>query len=186
VPFVELAINLNANSTKSTNGSTRSKAESNNCKLLDQLKTSSVPELMDGDNAYKCPTCNVLRPAEKATKVSRYPPVMHFALMRFVYDMKSKNRKKVKTSIEYPKVIELESSQGNGPGSGNGGGGEDDRGQEEETYDLRGIITHIGTSVSCSCTSRDLVIGQVSGCLLLCKMLIWTGTSRPLHLQSLR
>ena len=90
------------------------------------------PEDLDGDNMYRCPSCDQLRRAIRTMKPTHFPPVLHFALNRFVYDVEIGDRKKVKAGILYPNAIRL--------------GGHD--------YELRGVITHQGAHVGVSALSR--------------------------------
>ncbi|WWD17001.1 hypothetical protein CI109_101437 [Kwoniella shandongensis] len=83
-----------------------------------------APEILDGDNKYNCPRCHGLRPATRKVVPSQIPKVVHLSLLRFVFDYTSMSRKKSKASIIYPKEIVLANS----------------------IYDLRGVITHEGTS----------------------------------------
>ncbi|WVQ77862.1 hypothetical protein IAR50_007560 [Cryptococcus sp. DSM 104548] len=105
--FLELELSLKDNTT-----------------LQNRLDTFMQPEILDGDNKYDCPSCLKKRSATRRQFPSRLPPVIHFSLMRFVFDMASMNRKKSKASIRYPKEIVLGNS----------------------VYELRGVITHMGTS----------------------------------------
>ncbi|ODN97958.1 hypothetical protein I350_07595 [Cryptococcus amylolentus CBS 6273] len=95
-----------------------------NTTLQNRLDTFLLPELLDGDNKYNCPSCLSARPATRRQFPSHLPPVIHFSLMRFVFDMASLSRKKSKAGIRYPKEIVL----------GN------------RVYELRGVITHMGPS----------------------------------------
>ncbi|ORY26328.1 hypothetical protein BCR39DRAFT_541321 [Naematelia encephala] len=81
-------------------------------------------ERLDGANKYFCSRCNALRPATRSVRPTRLPPVLHFSLMRFVFDQATMSRKKSKASISYSKEINL--------------GGKE--------YELQGIVTHLGTS----------------------------------------
>ncbi|WVQ80125.1 hypothetical protein IAT38_002226 [Cryptococcus sp. DSM 104549] len=92
--------------------------------LQSRLDVLTAPEVLDGDNKYNCPKCLQLRCATRRQRVVTMPPVIHFSLLRFVFDFASMSRKKSKASIKYPKEIAL--------------GG--------DTYDLRGVITHQGSS----------------------------------------
>ncbi len=104
----------------------------NSTSLQECLEQLRRPEVLDGDNKYNCPKCRDLRTAGRRTVITFIPPVIHFSLMRFVFDQKSMSRKKSKASISYPGQLEIV-------------GGD---------YELRGVVTHVGTSVSHSVRKR--------------------------------
>ncbi|WVN87735.1 uncharacterized protein L203_102930 [Cryptococcus depauperatus CBS 7841] len=105
--FLELELDLQDNTT-----------------LQNQLETMMQPELLDDDNRYNCPQCQQNRKATRRQVPVKLPPVIHFSLMRFVYDSISMSRKKINANIKYPKEIVLGNSY----------------------YDLRGVISHTGSS----------------------------------------
>ncbi|WWC62222.1 uncharacterized protein I303_104817 [Kwoniella dejecticola CBS 10117] len=105
--FLELELNLRDKST-----------------LSDCLSALKNPEILEGDNLYNCPACMRKREATREQRPTRYPPVLHMALMRFVFDAKTMSRRKSPASITYPKQIDL--------------GG--------QSYELRAVITHEGKS----------------------------------------
>ena len=90
------------------------------------MAAMTAPEELYGDNMYHCPQCDQRRPALRYMVPSKVPPILQFALNRFVYDAKSGTRKKIKHSITYPKEICI--------------AGKD--------YKLCGVITHQGSGVS--------------------------------------
>ncbi|WWC89000.1 uncharacterized protein L201_003917 [Kwoniella dendrophila CBS 6074] len=81
-------------------------------------------EILEGDNRYHCPACMKRQEATREQVPLKYPPVLHMALMRFVFDHKTLSRKKSPAAIIYPKKITL--------------GG--------HRYELRAVITHEGKS----------------------------------------
>ncbi|KAK4687825.1 hypothetical protein P7C73_g2281, partial [Tremellales sp. Uapishka_1] len=97
-----------------------------NTTLKDRIKAFLGTEILDGDNKYFCPRCQKLERATRFAEIISLPPVINFALNRFVYDLSSLTRKKSKASITYPKELVL-------PG-------------REDVYELRGVVTHGGTS----------------------------------------
>ncbi|KIR98682.1 hypothetical protein L804_04261 [Cryptococcus deuterogattii 2001/935-1] len=105
--FLELELSLEDNTT-----------------LQSRLDEFTHPEILDGDNKYSCPSCLSKRRATRRQLPVTLPPVIHFSLLRFVFDLKSMSRKKSKASIKYPKEAVLGNS----------------------VYELRGIISHQGTS----------------------------------------
>lgn len=96
------------------------------CSLEGQLRNMLTPELLDGDNKYRCPQCSSLQPATRSTHLQHLPPALHFALNRFEYTPSSDERKKSKALISYPRKLRLENVD----------------------YELRGVVVHEGPKVS--------------------------------------
>ncbi|GMK59688.1 hypothetical protein CspeluHIS016_0802940 [Cutaneotrichosporon spelunceum] len=92
------------------------------CSLEGQLTRMLTPELLDGDNKYRCPQCSSLQPATRSSRLQRLPPALHFALNRFEYTPTSDERKKSKARISYPRKLRLENVD----------------------YDLHGVVVHEG------------------------------------------
>jgi hypothetical protein len=96
------------------------------CTLEDQLRNMLTPELLDGDNKYRCPQCTSLQPATRSTHLQHLPPALHFALNRFEYTPTSDERKKSKARIYYPHKLRLANVD----------------------YDLHGVVVHEGPKAS--------------------------------------
>lgn len=77
-----------------------------------------------GDNKYECSQCAQKRDAELSCRVSDGPILLHINLMRYVYDMKTYAKVKVKRSIDYSDFISF--------------GG--------ESYRLTSVLYHKGSS----------------------------------------
>lgn len=120
-PFLQLEINLVEKAS-----------------LESRIAHMLLPETLDGANKYQCPCCVSLQPATRTPHLNKLPPVLHFSLLRFVYDPHTETRKKVKAAITYPNQLDL--------------GG--------VRYDLRGVVIHQGTSVSQTIISRGLTPGS--------------------------
>ncbi|EJU05183.1 hypothetical protein DACRYDRAFT_103677 [Dacryopinax primogenitus] len=97
------------------------------------LEVLQKEELTD-DNKYMCSRCNSLKNATRWVKLRDCPPVLHFPLMRFVYDIKTYERKKSKQVIQFPLSLNMKPFL-------NGGAYMDD-----QIYDLRGVLLHRGLS----------------------------------------
>jgi len=91
---------------------------------MDRLQYSLTDERLEGDNQYHCQSCGIKRNATRSAAVTSLPPVLHFSLLRFVFDYKTYERKKSRASITFPRKMEL--------------GG--------HYYRLQAIITHSGPS----------------------------------------
>lgn len=117
--FLELEINLTGNIA-----------------LTDGLANSLKPEKLSGENRYHCSYCDTLQDATRYTKLRRLPPVLHFSLMRFVYDLNTMERKKSKSLISFPTTIDMRKYID----SDNADQG------TNHIYDLRGVLLHKGPS----------------------------------------
>ncbi|KAF5389843.1 hypothetical protein D9757_003699 [Collybiopsis confluens] len=115
----------------------------NNSKLEDRIENLLEHETLTGDNQYLCVQCNSLQDATRYTELRKLPPVLHISLLRFVYDLKTMERKKSKSTIAFPKILnmnqfigsstERKASKHSAEGSSN-------------IYELRGILLHKGPS----------------------------------------
>ncbi|KAG8713111.1 hypothetical protein FRC11_013264, partial [Ceratobasidium sp. 423] len=102
------------------------------CKLEDRLKASLEDEKLDGDNRYDCSTCGSKQDAFRYLRLTHLPPVLHFSVLRFVFDAKDFSRKKSKHAITFPHSINMRPFLGEeGP---------------EIWYELRGVLLHRGPS----------------------------------------
>ncbi|KIJ69021.1 hypothetical protein HYDPIDRAFT_178940 [Hydnomerulius pinastri MD-312] len=119
--FLELEINI----------------ENNNTRLEDRIAALLKDEKLTGDNKYSCTPCSSLQPATRYTSLRSLPPVLHFSLLRFVYDFESEERKKVKHAVVFPMVLDMGRFVSGGGGEKGGGG---------NVYELRGVLLHKGAS----------------------------------------
>ncbi|KAI0721718.1 cysteine proteinase [Cerioporus squamosus] len=116
----------------------------NNATLEDRLSAVLEPETLTGDNKYHCQQCDSLQDAKRYTELRELPPVLHFSLLRFVYDISTMERKKSKQTIMFPTFIDMDSFIGP----------EETRKQRKKTivkesenlYELRGVLLHKGPS----------------------------------------
>ncbi|GAA5871715.1 hypothetical protein JCM3774_003027 [Rhodotorula dairenensis] len=106
------------------------------CKLEGRLAQSLEPEKLDGDNQYFCETCDAKRDAERYQKLTSLPPVLHFSILRFVFDYDTLERRKSQNAISYP--LQLDMGAFLSP---------DAHGEQQEVwYDLKGVLMHKGQS----------------------------------------
>ena len=89
-------------------------------------------EILEGDNMYFCSKCNTKTNAEKFIEINKPPPVLNFQLLRYVYDMTTLTKKKLKTKIKLSSHITLPVTN-EGEKSG-------------EEYLLVSVLNHIGSS----------------------------------------
>ncbi|KAF9475859.1 cysteine proteinase [Pholiota conissans] len=113
-----------------------------NCKLEDRLEASLLPEKLTGDNKYFCSRCEALQDATRYTELRELPPVLHFSLLRFVYDINTMERKKSKNSISFPSNLDM----GKFVGSKNTREKPNGKSSDSNLYELRGILLHKGAS----------------------------------------
>jgi ubiquitin carboxyl-terminal hydrolase 48 len=81
-----------------------------------------------------------LEDATRYTELRQLPPVLHFSLLRFVYNVATMERKKSKHSISFPLVLDMNRFLGSKFDRENGASG------GKELYELRGILLHKGAS----------------------------------------
>ncbi|KAF8623508.1 hypothetical protein AX15_006291 [Amanita polypyramis BW_CC] len=116
--FLELEINL-----------------TENIALADGIASLLQTEVLSGDNKYHCSHCNGLQDATRYTELRSLPPVLHFSLMRFVYDLSTMERKKSKNVISFPSAVNMGDYAGGTTSDG-----------IDHIYDLRGVLLHKGPS----------------------------------------
>ncbi|KAL3238848.1 hypothetical protein MRX96_021876 [Rhipicephalus microplus] len=89
------------------------------------------PELLQNDNAYKCPRCNVKVMAQKRFTVHRAPNVATFQLKRF--DANRMFGGKITKHVSYPEHLELRPYMS-------------DKHGDPVTYRLNAVLVHLGAS----------------------------------------
>ncbi|KAF8637340.1 hypothetical protein AX17_002841 [Amanita inopinata Kibby_2008] len=117
--FLELEINLKGNAT-----------------LEDGIKDLLQSESLSGENRYCCSHCNGLQDATRYTKLRNLPPILHFSLMRFVYDLSSMERRKSKQIISFPTTLDMSCYLD----------GHEKASMKDNVYELRGVLLHKGSS----------------------------------------
>jgi len=111
----------------------------NNVRLEARIAALLQDEKLTGDNKYSCSNCLSLHDAIRYTELRRLPPVLHFSLLRFVYDFSSMERKKSKHNVLFPTVLDmgqfLKAMKDGEPIP-----------QGRDIYELRGVLLHRGSS----------------------------------------
>jgi ubiquitin carboxyl-terminal hydrolase 48 len=108
---------------------------------MDRLDYSLSDERLEGENQYHCQACGTKRDATRSAAISNLPPILHFSLLRFVFDPKTYDRRKSRASITFPRQLDL--------------GG--------HSYHLQAIITHSGPSAHEGhfvCEAQDQATGS--------------------------
>ncbi|KAI8998686.1 cysteine proteinase [Trametes punicea] len=116
----------------------------NNATLEERLYASLEPELLSGDNKYFCQQCDSLQDAKRYTELRQLPPVLHFSLLRFVYDVSTMERKKSKQSILFPTFIDMDHFLG--PAEERAQRKKRSAKESKNLYELRGVLLHKGAS----------------------------------------
>lgn len=93
---------------------------------------------------YLCQECDSLQDAKRYTELLELPPVLHFSLLRFVYDLATMERKKSKQSILFPTFIDMNHFVGPPEKRRRRGAWPVQR--SENLYELRGVLLHKGAS----------------------------------------
>ncbi|KAG5647281.1 hypothetical protein DXG03_000817 [Asterophora parasitica] len=112
----------------------------NNSKLEDRIEGVLQREILSGDNQYLCAECETLQDATRYTELKELPPVLHFSLLRFVYDLSTMERKKSKHTILFPTTLDMS------PFLGSRHQSSPVQPSDDNTYELRGVLLHKGPS----------------------------------------
>lgn len=114
--------------------------QQSNKSLGELLEVVIEKETLTGDNRYVCERCAKPRDVDRFTQIMTLPPVLHFSLMRFVFDFEEEDednqRKKSKAVIKIP----LELNMGEYIRDADG------EPSEPIWYDLKGMLLHKGDS----------------------------------------
>ncbi|KAI0831247.1 cysteine proteinase [Trametes gibbosa] len=116
----------------------------NSATLEERLDALLEPEFLSGDNKYLCQQCNSLQNAKRYTELRELPPVLHFSLLRFVYDVTTMERKKSKQSILFPTFIDMDRFLG--PAETRRPRRKRLAKESQNLYELRGVLLHKGAS----------------------------------------
>ncbi|KAI6118845.1 hypothetical protein EV401DRAFT_2057534 [Pisolithus croceorrhizus] len=114
----------------------------NNSRLEDRIAALLQDEKLTGDNRYHCSHCQSLQDATRYTELRALPPVLHFSLLRFVYDFASMERKKSKHNLLFPTTLDMGKFLGRRVNTSEDASGE----RNSHVYELRGVLLHKGAS----------------------------------------
>jgi hypothetical protein len=92
-----------------------------------------APEILDGDNKYKCPRCNKKVRAQKQFTIRQPPHVLTLQLKRFGFMGLFGGNNKITKSINYPDQLTLDPYLSHKP-------------QRPHSYSLYGVLVHTGSS----------------------------------------
>ncbi|KAG5844324.1 hypothetical protein ANANG_G00161300 [Anguilla anguilla] len=119
-----------------------------------------TPEMLTGDNKYRCQRCSSLQNAEKVVEVTEGPHYLILTLLRFSFSMATMRRRKILDNVSIPLVLKIpvrlpsrgpESvgarEVGSGLGAGPGVAAEPEGSAYVSlTYDLASVVVHSGLS----------------------------------------
>eukprot|EP01105_Mastigella_eilhardi_P004944 TRINITY_DN1666_c1_g1_i1.p1 TRINITY_DN1666_c1_g1~~TRINITY_DN1666_c1_g1_i1.p1 ORF type:complete len:1225 (-),score=285.83 TRINITY_DN1666_c1_g1_i1:42-3221(-) len=112
--------------------------------LADYFKEDQPPE-------FKCEHCNAEHSVTRVPKISRLPALLTVLLCRFTFDQQTKSEHKVTKPVDFTTSLLLEKYLQPSPSAKRAGrfffGGGNSR-SECPTYDLCGVVAHIGKTVS--------------------------------------
>lgn len=91
---------------------------------------------------YLCSPCDSLQDATRYTELASLPPVLHFSLLRFVYDLSTMERRKSKHAMNFPKTLDMTPFLGKAADRGSASPAK----SEGNIYELRGVLLHKGKS----------------------------------------
>jgi len=90
-------------------------------------------EHLTGPNQYMCSNCGKKQDAKRSISLCEFPEVLNVQLLRFEYDMQTGKKKKLKTNIKSPKVLDMKPFI-------------TEQVSDIPTYELSGILIHKGIS----------------------------------------
>lgn len=113
--------------------------------LHESLKAYVEGEIMEGDNKYRCTTCDRLVDAVKRTCLKDVPDNLILHLKRFDFDLQTMNRSKINDFFEFPTTFDIApytmeylsaTESGQRPTV------------ERDEFELVGVLVHTGTAES--------------------------------------
>ena len=112
-----------------------------NCSTVkESLELYFKREKLNGDNKYNCEMqCNKKCDAERYSEICKLPKVINLQLMRFVFDMVTFRKKKVKAAISIPSTLTPKDFFGDDVRAETNGDG-------HIIYDLVAVLYHRGSS----------------------------------------
>ncbi|KAI1903804.1 hypothetical protein AGOR_G00030980 [Albula goreensis] len=109
-----------------------------------------TPEMLTGDNKYRCQRCSSLQNAEKVVEMTEGPHYLILTLLRFSFNLATMRRRKILDNISIPLVLKipvrLPPRRPETVGAGQGGSGAEGSAYVSLTYDLASVVVHSGLS----------------------------------------
>jgi len=107
--------------------------------LLDFLQE----EVLDG---YQCDGCKETTQARRSIALTQLPEVLNIQLLRFVYDLKTQDKKKISRQVSYPMKIDMSAYLQAVASTSVDDASDDLASDTTNIYHLRSVISHIGSS----------------------------------------
>ncbi|KAK3996099.1 ubiquitin carboxyl-terminal hydrolase 34 [Cladorrhinum sp. PSN332] len=109
--------------------------------LQESLQAYVEGEIMEGDNKYKCSTCDSHVDAVKRTCIKKAPDHLIFHLKRFDFNLRTMQRSKINDWFSFPTTIDMQPYTMEYLS-------DPDHDQPEDLFELVGILVHSGTAES--------------------------------------
>ncbi|KAK4227673.1 ubiquitin carboxyl-terminal hydrolase 34 [Podospora fimiseda] len=109
--------------------------------LQESLQAYVEGEIMEGDNKYKCSTCDHHVDAVKRTCIKTAPDHLIFHLKRFDFNLRTMQRSKINDWFSFPTTIDMRPYTMEYLS-------DPDQDQPEDMFELVGILVHSGTAES--------------------------------------
>jgi ubiquitin carboxyl-terminal hydrolase 48 len=93
-------------------------------------------EELKGSNQYQCSPCGSKQDASRGIKLMELPAVLSLHLLRFYYDLKTMNKKKLNQFLQYPETLNLAAYMPAGTAL------------EDALYRLQAVLMHRGPNAS--------------------------------------
>lgn len=106
--------------------------------LQESLQAFVSGDVMEGDNKYKCESCDRYVDAVKRTCFKEVPDNLIFHLKRFEFDLADFSRRKVHDHFEFPPCIDINAYHIDSLSNPT-------KAHDEDIFDLVGVLVHTGT-----------------------------------------
>lgn len=97
--------------------------------ILDLVNYFLSPERLEKENRYYCESCASLQEAEKVVELSQGPRYLILTLLRFSFDLRTMQRRKILEDVAVPLLLRLPLA-----------------GDRAQAYDLCSVVVHSGVS----------------------------------------
>ncbi|KAK4163484.1 ubiquitin carboxyl-terminal hydrolase 34 [Cladorrhinum sp. PSN259] len=109
--------------------------------LQESLQAYVEGEIMEGENKYKCSTCDSHVDAVKRTCLKKAPDHLIFHLKRFDFNLRTMQRSKINDWFSFPTTIDMRPYTMDYLSN-------PDQDQPEDQFELVGVLVHSGTAES--------------------------------------
>eukprot|EP00042_Codosiga_hollandica_P058700 m.888901 g.888901 ORF g.888901 m.888901 type:complete len:2301 (-) comp59937_c0_seq1:245-7147(-) len=120
----------------------------NNHRLEDSLEQYVKGDLLEGDNAYKCETCNEKRDCIKRTCIKKLPLSLVVHLKRFDFDWETSQPVKFNDMFEFPRELDMGPYTAEGIKYREENNGQAPPKHPDHEYTLVGVAVHSGQASS--------------------------------------